>query len=94
MRRLSKRWEPMTQISTGGKLRTFLSEVATIDNPEPLTWGCIETYGPGPTGPYKLEIWDHGEYAREWEFVQDFDTLKEAKAVGRLLAGVAMSNNF
>lgn len=94
MRRLSKRWEPMIHISTGGKHRTFLSEVATKDNPEPLSWGCIETYGSELAGPYKLEIWDNDEYAREWEFIQDFDTLKEAKEVGRLLAGVAMSKNF
>lgn len=43
-------------------------------------------------GPYTLEIWDFAtDY---WVHHATFRTLKEAKAVGRLLAGVALAKNF
>lgn len=43
-------------------------------------------------GPYTLEIWDFTtDY---WVHHATFRTLKEAKAVGRLLAGVALAKNF
>lgn len=99
MRRLSKRWEPFTVASYGYARglsttvhRTFLSEPARVGNPEPLAWGCIETCGPVLEAPYRLEIWDN--QVEEWKFVQDFPTLKQAKEVGRLLAGIALAKNF
>jgi hypothetical protein len=55
-----------------------------------MSWGCIEAKS--LDGPFRLEIWNHTD--GEWEFVRDFPTFKEAKAVGRLLAGVALSKNM
>lgn len=72
--------------------RTFLSAIKTDNDDEPLAWGCIETYGGERVGPYKLEIWNNAE--EEWEYVCDFDSIKKAKAVGRVLAAAAMSKNF
>lgn len=99
MRRLSRRWEPfhVASYNYGRELsssihRTFLSEPATVGNPEPIAWGCIETHGPVLEAPYRLEVWDNQE--EEWEFVQDFPTLKQAKEVGRLLAGIALAKNI
>ena len=90
MRRLSKRWESMFTVDFGQKYRTFLSEVPTSEVSETLAWGCIEFKD--PKGFFRLEIWDGVD--EEWEFVRDFPTLKEAKEVGRLLAGVALSKNI
>jgi hypothetical protein len=55
-----------------------------------LCWGCIEAKS--LDGPFRLEIWNGTE--NEWEFVEAFPTFKEAKAVGRLLAGVALNKNI
>jgi hypothetical protein len=92
MRLLSRRWEPLFHVDFGQRYRTFLSEVSAPADEETLAWGCIETYGPTNTGPYRLEIWNAVD--EEWEFVRDFPTIKEAKEVGRLLAGVALAKNF
>jgi hypothetical protein len=59
-------------------------------NGDGMCWGCIEAKS--LDGPFRLEIWNHTE--GEWEFVLDFPTFKEAKAVGRLLAGVALSKDM
>jgi len=85
MRRLSKRWEPLKRV-TGVGYRTFLPEI----RPSDLCWGCIEA--PSLDGPFRLEIWDGFE--NEWEFVEAFPTLKKAKEVGRLLAGVSLNKNI
>ena len=85
MRRLSKRWESLKR-ATSGIHRAFLPEV----NGDGLCWGCIEAKS--LDGPFRLEIWNHTEH--EWEFVQTFPTLKEAKEVGRLMAGIAWSQNI
>lgn len=90
MRRLSKRWESVRNIDNGSLYRVLLSGLKTSYNPEPLTWACIEFKD--PKGPFRLEVWDNNDW--EWEFVQDFPTLKKAKEVGRLLAGVALAKNF
>jgi len=87
MRRLSKRWEPLKR-ATGVGYRTFLPEVSRSG--EDLCWGCIEA--PSLDGPFRLEIWDGAE--NEWEFVEAFPTLKKAKEVGRLLAGVSLNKNI
>jgi hypothetical protein len=89
MRRLSKRWETLKQVRYRPALyRAFLPEIGT--NEVNLCWGCIEA--PSLDGPFRLEIWNHTE--QEWEFVQEFPTFKEAKEVGRLLAGVALNKNI
>lgn len=90
MRRLSKRWETIRSIGDGSLHRTYLPEVPANDMD--LCWGCIEFKD--PKGPFRLEIWNNGEYVQEWEFVENFPTLKEAKAVGRLLAGIALNKEF
>jgi hypothetical protein len=89
MRRLSKRWDPLKTVRSNTSLyRTFLSERER--NKEYLSWGCIEAAS--LDGPFRLEIWDGTEQG--WEFVQEFPTLKKAKEVGRLLAGVALNKNI
>jgi hypothetical protein len=88
MRRLSKRWESLKSVHNGRLYRSFLPEIGYSETG--LCWGCIEA--PSLDGPFRLEIWNPAE--GEWEFVQEFPTFKEAKAVGRLLAGVALSKNM
>ena len=87
MRRLSKRWESLKSAHNGRLYRSFLPEVSDVDG---MCWGCIEAKS--LDGPFRLEIWNRAE--GEWEFVRDFSTFKEAKAVGRLLAGVALSKTM
>jgi hypothetical protein len=90
MRRLSKRWESLKRVTGARHLyRAFLPETGPPDD-SGMCWGCIEA--PSLDGPFRLEIWNHTE--SEWEFVQEFPTFKEAKAVGRLLAGVALNKNI
>jgi hypothetical protein len=86
MKQLSKRWEPLKSAHNGRLHRAFLPEV----NGGGLRWGCIEA--PSLDGPFRLEIWNQTE--GEWDFVEAFPTFKQAKAVGRLLAGVALSRNM
>jgi hypothetical protein len=88
MRRLSKRWEALKSAHNGRLYRAFLPEIGFHEGG--LCWGCIEA--PSLDGPFRLEIWNHTE--QEWEFVQEFPTFKKAKAVGRLLAGVALNKNI
>lgn len=88
MRRLSKRWEALNPVRGCSLYRSFLPEIKPSE--EGLCWGCIEATS--LDGPFRLEIWDPAE--GEWEFVREFPTLKEAKAVGRLLAGVALSKDM
>ena len=52
---------------------------------------CIES-PLNAEGPYTLEIWDFP--TEHWVEHATFPTLKEAKTVGRLLAGIALSQNF
>jgi hypothetical protein len=93
MRELKKRWEHMKITAAVGKFyRTFLSAAKTKDDPEPLAWACIETTGPALEAPYHLEIWNGTE--GEWEHITTFNTLKEAKAVGRVMASIALNKNF
>jgi hypothetical protein len=89
VKRLSKRWETFRSIANGSLYRAFLSEGPPNTG---MCWGCIEFKD--PKGPFRLEIWNNSEYVQEWEYIRDFPTLKEAKAVGRLLAGVALAKNF
>lgn len=86
MKRLSKRWEALNPVRGRSLYRSFLSEI----NGDCMSWGCIEAKS--LDGPFRLEIWNHTD--GEWEFVRDFPTFKEAKAVGRLLAGVALSKDM
>ena len=88
MRRLSKRWETIRSIANGSLHRTFLAEAPRggMD----LCWACIEFKD--DKGPFRLEIWNG--YESEWEEIDHFPTLKQAKEVGRLLAGVALAKNF
>ena len=86
MRRLSKRWEALNPVRGRSLYRSFLLEI----NGDGMCWGCIEATS--LDGPFRLEIWDPAE--GEWELVRPFSTFKEAKAVGRLLAGVALSKNM
>lgn len=88
MRRLSKRWESLNPVNHRDLYRLFLPEIGYSETG--LCWGCIEATS--LDGPFRLEIWDPAE--GEWEFVRDFPTSKEAKDVGRLLAGVALSKNI
>lgn len=88
MRRLSKRWETIKSIANGSLHRTFLPE--TPRGGMDLCWACIEFKD--PKGPFLLEIWDGTE--SEWEEAGTFPTLKQAKEVGRLLAGVALAKIF
>lgn len=52
---------------------------------------CIES-PPDDNGPYTLEIWDFP--SDHWVPHATFDTLREAKIVGRLLAGIALAQDF
>lgn len=88
MRRLSKRWETLRSIANGSLYRAFLTEVPANDMD--LCWACIEFRD--SKGPFLLEIWDGAE--SEWEKVGIFPTLKQAKEVGRLLAGVSLTKNI
>ena len=88
MRRLSKRWETIRSIANGSLYRTFLAETPIGDRD--LCWACIEFKD--AKGPFRLEIWDGTE--SEWEEINYFPTFKQAKEVGRLLAGVALAKNF
>ena len=88
MRRLSKRWEALHPVPRFSLYRTYLPEVSRSG--EGLCWGCIEA--PSLDGPFRLEIWNGTE--SEWEFVEAFPTLKKAKEVGRLLAGVSLNKNI
>lgn len=88
MRRLSKRWETIRSIANGSLYRTFLPEIQPTERD--LCWACIEFKD--DKGPFRLEIWDGTE--DEWEEVGSFTTIKQAKEVGRLLAGVALAKNF
>lgn len=88
MRRLSKRWETIRSIANGSLHRTFLPEIPLSDRD--VCWACIEFRD--FKGPFRLEIWN--PIGAEWEYVRDFPTLKQAKGVGRLLAGVALTKNF
>ena len=87
MRELKKRWGPVRLLQGGKQYRIFLSEPKTYENPDPLSWGCIEATS--REGPFRLEIWNDTE--EEWDEVARFPTLKQAKTVGRLLAGVALA---
>lgn len=91
MRALAKRWtvfgpvftfKPQIQV-----YRTFLGEVGDEAG---YNWACIESRS--KSGPFALEIWD-GRH-EEWDDCGTFATLKKAKEVGRLLAGVALAKNF
>jgi hypothetical protein len=87
MRTLAKRWESLKRVTGARHLyRAFLPEV----QPSDTCWACIEA--PALDGPFELEIWNGTE--NEWEFVEAFPTFKKAKAVGRLLAGVALNKNI
>lgn len=88
MRRLSKRWETIRSIANGSLYRVFLSEFPANDMD--LCWACIEFKG--SKGPFRLEIWD--PLAEEWDEIDWFPTLKKAKEVGRLLAGIALAKNI
>ena len=88
MRRLSKRWEPVRSIGNGSLYRMFLPEFPVNDMD--LCWACIEYKD--LKGPFRLEIWDAAD--EEWEEIDHFPTLKQAKEVGRLLAGVALNKNI
>jgi hypothetical protein len=91
MRRLSKRWEPFRGHESGSLRRSFLSEIAVPSSElDSLAWGCIEYKN--PKGPFRLEIWNPLE--EDWEEINYFPTLKQAKEVGRLLAGVAFAKNI
>ena len=86
MRRLSKRWGAVMRVNRGSLYRMFLSEFPAKNTD--LCWACIEFKD--PKGPFQLEIWD-GTEEEEWKAVAQFSTLKQAKTVGRLLAGVALA---
>jgi hypothetical protein len=88
MRRLSKRWEPFRGIYGNSLYRSFLSEIDRTDHS--LSWACIEFTD--PKGPFRLEIWDGAD--DEWVEIDRFPTLKKAKEVGRLLAGIALAKNI
>jgi len=88
VRRLRKRWEPVRLTYGGALYRTFLSETPLGDRD--LCWACIEFKD--PTGPFRLEIWAGAD--EEWDEVDHFPTIKQAKEVGRLLAGIALAKNI
>lgn len=93
MRRLSKRWEPFRFINLGQLHRAFLPEVGNEvanEDGDALCWACIEFKD--AKGPFRLEIWDDDE--RNWDEIDYFPTLKKAKEVGRLLAGIALAKNI
>lgn len=91
MRALAKRWTVFAPAFTykPQKLvyRTFLGDDADDSG---LNWACIESHS--KSGPFALEIWDSAD--EEWGDCGTFATLKKAKDVGRLLAGIALAKNF
>lgn len=89
MRRLHKRWEPV-KTAYGPLYRIFLTELKPKRAYTPISWACIEFTD--PKGPFQLEIWQIG--VEEWGLIDHFPTLKQAKAVGRLLASIALTKNI
>jgi len=87
MRQLRNRWAPVRKL--GSNFHWFLQD--TLPHPEArYSWGCIEAHS--LDGPFELQIWNMDN--TEWDTVTTFKTLKEAKEVGRLLAGVALNKNI
>lgn len=87
MARLHKRWSPVLKIGQGSLYRWFLC--GTLDNDEYAYYvGCIESFG-SPDGPFNLETWNFED--EDWDAIGTFPTLKQAKIMGRLMAGVALN---
>jgi hypothetical protein len=84
---LKKRWQPVRYLSN--RFHWFLADTEP-DHEASFNWACIEAKS--IDGPFKLEIWNMDN--TEWDTVTTLKTLKEAKAVGRLLAGVALNKNI
>lgn len=91
MRRLSKRWGTRTSFRAFNGKDQFVWILRDQGEHAFLNWASIETLQDG-SGPYTLDIWNHQNDS--WEHHASFPTLKEAKAVGRLLAGIALAQNF
>lgn len=89
MNTLAKRWARVAA--------TAWSETWCLpSHPTGWHWARIDKYPEG----WALDVWELRAPGRSlnghWSRVDIFPTLKEAKAVGRLVAGVALakSNNF
>lgn len=65
---------------------------------EDTAWHSTEEaaiiYADDRDGPFKIHVWDW--VAQEYTAIENLPTLKAAKAMGRLLAGIeaAKANNF
>jgi hypothetical protein len=96
MAELHKRWGKQLRIGQayGSKTdiyRWFLG--STVNTQDWESWervymACIESYS-SPDGPFTLEIWNIVD--EDWDLVGEFPTLKQAKTMGRLMAGLAIT---
>jgi hypothetical protein len=97
MAELHKRWGPIEvhQHYNGQNRplsRWFLGSTPNLRN-DPETYmymACIESYD-ASNGPFKLEIWNLVD--EEWDVGGEFPTLKQAKIMGRLMAGLALTRS-
>ena len=91
MARLNKRWQGAVEFSRGSVYRWFLgstnNSADSADFPG-FSMGCIEAYNV-LDGPFWLEIWSVED--QSWGVVGKFPTLKQAKIMGRLMAGIALN---
>ena len=98
MAELRKRWNPVEEAMVFGApskkkiYRWFLHTVPA--NPptdsfadEGIYIACIESFDKD-NGPFKLEIWNDDD--NDWDEISYFDKLKNAKAVGRILAATEL----
>lgn len=91
MAELNKRWDAFERnTSEGGRTvwRTYLGSNYLWRGSEslPMYVACIEYFQ--RDGPFHLDIW--GLSTQYWEPAGTFDTLKQAKTMGRLLGGLAL----
>lgn len=87
MTELHKRWGNWATVQKGLLRRCFLSQANRNDIPHVA---CIEARTNAPTKSFALDVWDFT--TSEWDFVATFPTEKQAKTIGRVLAGIALAN--
>jgi hypothetical protein len=96
MAKLYKRWDKRVRIGQEhcrdtDIYRWFLGSTLTYDaTGHKLYIACIESYN-SPDGPFNLEIWNLAD--EDWDVVGTFPTLKQAKTMGRFMAGLATTGS-
>ena len=95
MAELHKRWNNERRVDRayGGNIaiyRWFLGGTVNTQDWERVHMACIESYD-ASNGPFKLEIWDFAN--EDWDLAGEFPTLKQAKVMGRLMAGLSLTRS-